>query len=66
METIVIMAQALVKASKMEMMRLDIQYNDIKDVLIGYLTLQSGSIIYDYVISENGTVSQGQNKGEKL
>lgn len=35
METITIMAQALVKASKMELMRLDIHYIELEDVLIG-------------------------------
>ena len=58
METITIMAQALVKASKMELMRLDIQYIEPEDTLIGYLSLRSGKDVRVFVLKEDGTVSE--------
>jgi len=64
METILIMAQALAKASLLEILCLDIQYNRIDDEMsalcvLGSLSFENTEI--EYIIHENGTV---QKRGE--
>ena len=61
METIIIMAQALAKASLLEILRLDIQYNRIDDEMsalcvLGSLSFEDTEI--EYIIHENGTVQK--------
>lgn len=51
MKTILIMAQALAEASGLDILRLDIQYNSLKDEYIGYLHL---SCDMHFKIKENG------------
>lgn len=70
METILIMARALEKASKnMSIDTLDIQYNTISDDYTGYVTLTwvdhgewNRDIQSKYVIRMDGTVERLQEK----
>lgn len=55
METIMIMAQALAKAAKTEISRLDIQYNTKEETYKGRVWLQESKSIFD--INEDGTVT---------
>jgi len=62
METIMIMAQALAKASGLNILRLDIQYNKNDYEYSGYLNL--GRV--EFRISEDGTVEKCRDlKGDK-
>lgn len=54
METILIMAQALAKASGLDIIRLDIQFNTFHDEFIGYLEMCNDE---HFKIKENGEVS---------
>lgn len=61
METILIMANALAKASLLEILRLDIQYNRIDDEMsalcvLGSLSFENTEV--EYIIHENGTVQK--------
>lgn len=58
METIVIMAKALIKASGMQFMRLDIQYNEDLEETAAYLYLTDDNGDFVYRISENGNCEQ--------
>jgi len=70
METILIMAKALEKASKnMSIDTLDMQYNTISDDYTGYVTLTwvdhgewNRDIQSKYVIKTDGTVTRLQEK----
>ena len=55
METIMIMAQALAKAARTEISRLDIQYNTKDDAYNGRVWLQESKGIFD--LNEDGTVT---------
>ena len=55
METIMIMAQALAKAARTEISRLDIQYNTKDEVYKGRVWLQESKSIFD--LYEDGTVT---------
>ena len=64
METILIMAEAIAKASFLEILRLDIQYNRIDNEMYALCVL--GSLSFEkteveYIIHENGVV---QKRGE--
>lgn len=61
METILIMARALAKAASLDILRLDIQYNSIKDETSALCTLGNETDMYtvvEYIIHENGTVEK--------
>lgn len=58
MDTIMIMAQALSKASRLDISRLDIQYNEIDMDYIGYVFLERESVKKEYVIGTNGNCSE--------
>lgn len=53
MKTILIMAQALAEASRLDILRLDIQFNSLKDEYTGYLHLSCDK---HFKIKENGEV----------
>ena len=53
MKTILIMAQALAEASGLDILRLDIQFNSLKDEYAGYLHLTCDMY---FKIKENGEV----------
>lgn len=58
METILIMAKALAKASGLYIVRLDIQYHQYDDEFVGNLYLQKDSINIEFAIRDNGTVEK--------
>ena len=53
METITILANALSKAYKQDISRLDIQFNAKEDSFVGYLTFTTG---FEFGIFENGEI----------
>lgn len=53
METIIILANALSKATLEDISRLDIQYNAILDTFVGHLVLVNE---LQYAIYEDGTI----------
>lgn len=61
METITILANALVTASKLDIIRLDIQYNKETELYKGILWLGKGetlSVRYKFDISEDGSITK--------
>lgn len=70
MNTIICLAEALARASRLEILRLDIQYNHNKETytgraVLGYGKDSSSWLVYD--ISENGTIGiVRMNEGEEV
>ena len=65
MDTFLIMARALAKASLLEILRLDIQYNRMDDEMSALCVLGSLSfenIEVEYIIHEDGTVQKRDKK----
>lgn len=61
MNTIMIMAEALAKASKLDIIRLDMNYNNISDLYRGRVTLGNQDTIetrFVFDICEDGTVEK--------
>lgn len=59
MNTIMILAEALAKASGLSIDRLDIHYNCISEHYSGTLWLGSDVVEKSFVIFEDGTITQG-------
>ena len=59
METIVILAEALAKAAKLDVLRLDIQYNNVDEISSALCVLGHYSNLetrFEYIICEDGTI----------
>ena len=57
MKTIVILAEALAKASGLNISRLDIQYNTISEKYSAELWLEDNERVLNFMLFEDGTVT---------